>query len=206
MTGVPDLSGRVVIVTGASRGIGKGLAIGLAALGAAVVCAARIVEVASPAACPARSTTPSRAIEAAGGTALAVRCDIGDDADIQHLVDDDRRAVRPPRRAREQRDDAHAGAVRGVDGRRSGTSRCASTCAASTCSRRPSRRTWPRPAAAASSTSRRAAPTHATHAVHAARLSHLLRGQGRARAVHERGRARARAARHHDERVAARAR
>ena len=39
-TGV-DLSGRVVIVTGASRGIGKGLAVGLAGLGASVVCAAR---------------------------------------------------------------------------------------------------------------------------------------------------------------------
>ena len=35
------LNHRVVIVTGASRGIGKGLAVGLAELGATVVCAAR---------------------------------------------------------------------------------------------------------------------------------------------------------------------
>ena len=41
MSDAVDLSGRVVIVTGASRGIGKGLAIGLAGLGASVVCAAR---------------------------------------------------------------------------------------------------------------------------------------------------------------------
>jgi NAD(P)-dependent dehydrogenase (short-subunit alcohol dehydrogenase family) len=39
-----DLTGRVVIVTGASRGIGKGLAIGLAGMGAKVVCAARTVD------------------------------------------------------------------------------------------------------------------------------------------------------------------
>ena len=37
------LAGQVVVVTGASRGIGKGLALGLAALGASVVCAARTV-------------------------------------------------------------------------------------------------------------------------------------------------------------------
>ncbi len=36
-----DLRGRVIIVTGASRGIGKGLALGLAERGAKVVCAAR---------------------------------------------------------------------------------------------------------------------------------------------------------------------
>ena len=43
-TAAIDLTGRVVIVTGASRGIGKGLAIGLAAMGAKVVCAARTVD------------------------------------------------------------------------------------------------------------------------------------------------------------------
>ena len=41
MTGALD--GRVAIVTGASRGIGKALAVGLAARGAAIVCAARTV-------------------------------------------------------------------------------------------------------------------------------------------------------------------
>ena len=83
----PDLSGRVVIVTGASRGIGKGLAIGLAGLGASVVCAARS-EVAKPGGLPGTIHDTVSEIEAAGGTAGAIRCDIGVDADIAHLVDE----------------------------------------------------------------------------------------------------------------------
>jgi len=73
----PDLSGRIVVVTGASRGIGKGVVGGLARLGASVVCAARSEDALS------RVVDD---IEAAGGTALAVRCDIGDERDIAHLV------------------------------------------------------------------------------------------------------------------------
>jgi NAD(P)-dependent dehydrogenase (short-subunit alcohol dehydrogenase family) len=73
----PDLTGRIVVVTGASRGIGKGVVAGLAQLGASVVCAARSQDA-------LRKVVGD--IEAAGGTALAVRCDIGDPADIEHLV------------------------------------------------------------------------------------------------------------------------
>jgi NAD(P)-dependent dehydrogenase (short-subunit alcohol dehydrogenase family) len=81
-----DLSGRVVIVTGASRGIGKGLAIGLARLGASVVCAARS-ESATPGSMPATIHDTARAVADAGGTALAVRCDIGVPADIDALIE-----------------------------------------------------------------------------------------------------------------------
>src|SRR3954463_5184662 len=79
------LDGKVAIVTGASRGIGKGLALGLAAAGAGVVCAARTVDP-SPEGLPGTITETVAAIEAAGGRALAVRCDIGNAEDIDALV------------------------------------------------------------------------------------------------------------------------
>ena len=80
-----DLTGRVVIVTGASRGIGKGLALGLARLGAKVVCAARTVD-ASGSELPGTIHETVDAISAAGGTACAVRCDIGEPGDITSVV------------------------------------------------------------------------------------------------------------------------
>jgi NAD(P)-dependent dehydrogenase (short-subunit alcohol dehydrogenase family) len=83
---LPDLSGRVVIVTGASRGIGKGLAVGLARAGAAVVCAARTITK-SPDGLPGNIHATVAEIEAAGGSALAVRCDIGVPADVQAMVE-----------------------------------------------------------------------------------------------------------------------
>jgi NAD(P)-dependent dehydrogenase (short-subunit alcohol dehydrogenase family) len=81
-----SLDGKVVVVTGASRGIGKGLALGLARLGAAVVCAARTVKE-EPGGLPGTIHNTVDAIRAEGGRAVAVRCDIGDADDIQALID-----------------------------------------------------------------------------------------------------------------------
>jgi NAD(P)-dependent dehydrogenase (short-subunit alcohol dehydrogenase family) len=86
-----DLTGKVVVVTGASRGIGKGLAIGLAGLGAKVVCAARS-ERKTPGGLPGTIHDTANLInvnakDGKGGAALAVRCDIGDAADITRVVD-----------------------------------------------------------------------------------------------------------------------
>ena len=79
------LAGRVAIVTGASRGIGRGVAAALAAQGVAVTLAARTVE-------PHGSGLPGSLhevvdeIRSAGGAALAVRCDVADPADVERLV------------------------------------------------------------------------------------------------------------------------
>jgi NAD(P)-dependent dehydrogenase (short-subunit alcohol dehydrogenase family) len=81
-----DLADRVAIVTGASRGIGKAVAVGLAEHGAAVVCAARtVVEV--PGGLPGTIHATAGTITVAGGRALPVRCDVGVELDLERLVE-----------------------------------------------------------------------------------------------------------------------
>jgi 3-oxoacyl-[acyl-carrier protein] reductase len=79
------LAGKVVIISGASRGIGKGLALGVAREGANVVCAARTVTPRSDGLAGTIHETVA-AIEADGGTAIAVRCDVGNPDDVTALV------------------------------------------------------------------------------------------------------------------------
>jgi len=71
-----DLSGRVALVSGASRGIGEAIAHLLAAHGAHVVCTSRKLE-----ACEAVAA----AIRAAGGSAEARAAHVGDPAAIEAL-------------------------------------------------------------------------------------------------------------------------
>jgi len=73
-----DLTGRVAVVTGASRGIGEAIARTLAAHGAQVVVSSRKLE-----GCAAVAA----AINGAGGKALAVPCHIGDMDALTQLFD-----------------------------------------------------------------------------------------------------------------------
>ncbi|QUQ66404.1 SDR family NAD(P)-dependent oxidoreductase [Kutzneria sp. CA-103260] len=71
-----DLSGRIAVVTGASRGVGKGIAIELGAAGATVYVTGRSVE---PGRLPGTIGETAAAVTEAGGTGIAVACDHLDD-------------------------------------------------------------------------------------------------------------------------------
>ena len=79
------LQGKIALVTGASRGIGRALAQRLAAEGATVVVSARSLETAGHYAGTLRETVGL--IEAAGGRAMPLVADIENDADVETLVE-----------------------------------------------------------------------------------------------------------------------
>src|SRR5690606_19300417 len=73
-----DLTGKVAVITGASRGIGRAIAERMAEQGAKVVISSRKL-----AACE----TVVEGIRARGGEAIAVACNIGRKEELQALVD-----------------------------------------------------------------------------------------------------------------------
>jgi NAD(P)-dependent dehydrogenase (short-subunit alcohol dehydrogenase family) len=80
------LSGRVALVTGASRGVGRGVALGLGEAGATVYITGR-TEQAGAGAVPLDGTIHQTAAEvgALGGRGIAVRCDHRDDDQVRAL-------------------------------------------------------------------------------------------------------------------------
>jgi len=81
-----NLHNKIAIVTGASRGIGKAIATGLAAQGARVVVAARSIEVKN-ANLPGTIADTVNSIVSRGGKAIAVRCDVTNEESVQEMVD-----------------------------------------------------------------------------------------------------------------------
>lgn len=74
-----QLDGKVVVITGAGRGIGQGLAIGFAEQGAKVVCSSRTAS---------QLENTVLTIQEAGGEAIAVTCDVTSVDDVQKLYDE----------------------------------------------------------------------------------------------------------------------
>ncbi|WP_280496916.1 SDR family NAD(P)-dependent oxidoreductase [Nocardia farcinica] len=84
MSGIPDLRDRVAVVTGASRGIGKGIALELGAAGAAVYLTGRST---TPGKLPGTVHETAARIDDLGGTGVPVVCDHRDDDAVARLFD-----------------------------------------------------------------------------------------------------------------------
>jgi citronellol/citronellal dehydrogenase len=81
---VTELKGKIAIVTGASRGIGKALSIALAARGASVVLASKTV--APNPKLPGTLEDVKREIESKGGKAFIQATDVREEAQIEELI------------------------------------------------------------------------------------------------------------------------
>ena len=73
-----NLTDQVAIVTGASQGIGKSIALVLAGAGAKVACVARSRD---------KLAETAEAIRAAGGTAEVMACDVTDGASVEEVME-----------------------------------------------------------------------------------------------------------------------
>ncbi|MFC4376069.1 SDR family NAD(P)-dependent oxidoreductase [Nocardia halotolerans] len=82
----PDLGGKVAIVTGASRGVGRGIALALGEAGAKVYVTGRSVRgEPTTEGLPGTIDDTADAVTARGGLGVAIRCDHTDDADTEKL-------------------------------------------------------------------------------------------------------------------------
>ena len=86
MATIPDLRGKAVLITGASRGIGRCLAVAMARCGATVTVTARSMDSSPGEGGTLRGT--AEAVEDAGGKAIAIPAAITDPAQAAALVEE----------------------------------------------------------------------------------------------------------------------
>src|SRR5919198_132010 len=79
------LSGRIAIVTGASRGVGRGIALALGAAGATVYVTGRSRAGSTTENLPGSVEETASAVSARGGHGIAVHCDHTADAEVEAL-------------------------------------------------------------------------------------------------------------------------
>jgi NAD(P)-dependent dehydrogenase (short-subunit alcohol dehydrogenase family) len=79
------LSGRVAVVTGASRGVGKGIALALGEAGATVYVTGRSEEGGTTEGLPGTVRETAEAVTQRGGQGVPVRCDHTADAEVEAL-------------------------------------------------------------------------------------------------------------------------
>lgn len=81
------MQGKICLVTGASRGVGKGIALALGAQGATVYVTGRSLSDATEARLGGTLLETAAEITARGGRGIAVQCDHRDDVSIQRLFE-----------------------------------------------------------------------------------------------------------------------